>query len=378
MSKPLLPIGCYDLLPPIPRQQSSLTTALLQLFESYGYEQVTPSLIEYSENLLAGREDLSPQIYRVMDGSSHKVMGIRPDITLQIGRLVASRLAERPRPLRVCYNELILRKQPGQLEQSRQLRQTGIELVGNDSPDADAEVILVAIDALRKAGISKLSIDLNLPGIASACLVGEKLTDEEKAALMAAISHKDVSSISSMKLKCRNTLVALIKSAGDAETALSAIDKLKLPSSARASLGHLKKVVELLQAHNTPGCNITVDATEMRGLNYHDGISFSVFVPGVVREVGRGGRYIIKAPDEKESISATGFTLYVETLSAILPPPALQKRIWVEGAGPKETGNLRARGFVTVHALPGKSGGEVEARRHGCSQIWKNGKVKDI
>src|ERR1700676_719395 len=99
MSKTLLPTGCYDLLPPQARQESELSSALLSVFESFGYEQVAPPLLEYSESLLSGRgASLSPQIFRVMDSGTHKVMGLRADITLQIARIAASRLAHAARP----------------------------------------------------------------------------------------------------------------------------------------------------------------------------------------------------------------------------------------------------------------------------------------
>ena len=174
MSKTLLPSGCYDLLPPHARHESELSAALLSTFEAFGYEQVSPPLLEYSENLLAGRgAALSPYTFRVMDPTGHKVMGLRADITLQIARIAVSRLSHAPRPLRLCYNGLILRMQGEQLKNDRQLRQAGIEMIGAASPEADAEVILVAANALKKAGVSTLSIDLNLPGIVASLLAAE-------------------------------------------------------------------------------------------------------------------------------------------------------------------------------------------------------------
>src|ERR1700733_5683721 len=185
MTKTLLPAGCYDLLPPQARQESELSSALLSVFEGFGYEQVSPPLLEYSESLLAGRgAALSPQIFRLMDTGAHKVMGLRADITLQIARIAVSRLAHAPRPLRLCYNGLILRMQGEGLKDDRQLRQAGIELIGAASPEADAEVILVAAEALKKAGITQLSIDLNLPGIVGNLLATEKLDNAQAAKLL--------------------------------------------------------------------------------------------------------------------------------------------------------------------------------------------------
>src|ERR1700722_15652438 len=100
MTKTLLPTGCYDLLPPQARQESELSSALLSVFESFGYAQVSPPLLEYSDGLGAGRGAArSPQIFRVMDPEAHKVMGLRADITLQIARIAVSRLGHAPRPL---------------------------------------------------------------------------------------------------------------------------------------------------------------------------------------------------------------------------------------------------------------------------------------
>ena len=176
MPKTLLPAGCYDLLPPFARQESELSTALLGVFESFGYQQVSPPLLEYSESMLAGRgAGLASQIFRVIDPDTNKVMGIRADITLQIARIAASRLIQQPKPLRLSYNGLILRMQGEQLKGDRQLRQAGIELIGAASPEADAEVILVAAAALEKSGIHEFSIDLNLPGIVSSLLASERL-----------------------------------------------------------------------------------------------------------------------------------------------------------------------------------------------------------
>ena len=102
MMKTLLPPGCYDVLPPHARAESTLSARILDIFASYGYEQVAPPLLEYSDHLLAGRgAALSSQMFRVMDPTAHRVMAIRPDITLQIARIASGPLADTPRPLRV-------------------------------------------------------------------------------------------------------------------------------------------------------------------------------------------------------------------------------------------------------------------------------------
>ena len=383
MLKPLLPSGCYDSLPPYARQESELSYALLSVFESFGYEQVSPPLLEYSDNLLAGRGNaLSSQIFRVMDSTSHKVMGIRADITLQIARIATSRLAHAPRPLRLCYNGLVMRMNGEQLKNNRQLRQTGIELIGVSSPEADAEVIIVAAEALNKAGINKISIDLNLPGIVGTLLATEKLDEAQAQTLLSAIAHKDVSTIRLMNFSYRDSLIGLLQSAGAADGALSAIDRLDLPDSARRQCQDLRQVVEILKARQNSTKNenweITIDATESRGVGYHSGISFSIFVSGVSAEVGRGGRYKIQGETAQTDIEATGFTLYVENLLEILPQPERKKRIFVsEGISAANTVKLHSQGFVIIYALSEYGRGDDEAKRLGCGWIYKNDKIID-
>ncbi len=379
MSKALLPTGCYDLLPPQARQESELSSALLSVFESFGYEQVSPPLLEYSDSLLAGRgAELSPQIFRMMDPGAHKVMGLRADMTLQIARIASSRLATSPRPLRLCYNGLILRMQGEQLNGNRQLRQAGIELIGAASPEADAEVILVAVEALKRAGITNLSIDLNLPGIVPTLLASEKLDGDTLQSLVQAVAHKDISTVRALPIACRDALIGLMECAGPAEAALTAIDKIALPEAARRQCKNLREVIAKLTAAGNSGWTLTVDPTEGRGFAYHSGISFSMFVPGAACEVGRGGRYFIDDAKGRAE-EATGFTLYVETLRNLLPEPKRQKRVLVaDGISDTKAASLHEQGYAVIYALSEYGSDEEEAKRLGCGWIWKNGKVKEL
>lgn len=376
--KTLLPTGCYDLLPPFARQEFALSAALLDGFESYGYEQVAPPLLEYTETMLAGRgSKLADLTCRVIDTTANKVMGIRPDITLQIARIAASKLADSPKPLRLSYNGLIVRMQSDGLQEERQLRQAGIELIGAASPEADAEVILVSALTLQKAGVTALSIDLNLPGIVSALLAAERLEAAQLEALHEAVAQKDVSAIRNINIRYRDTLIELIQCAGPAERALSVISRLDLPDSARTQFEDLRDVVHILNRCATDTWSLTIDATENRGLSYHSGIHFSIFIPGASYEVGRGGRYHIEHGGQK--IEATGFTLYVESLRRLLPKPDAAKRIFVPfSIEIADVEALQAQGYVTIHSLPGSGQGKDEAARLNCQYLYNAGKVEPI
>ena len=345
--KTLLPPGCYDVLPPFARQESQLSSAILDLFAAYGYAQVAPPLLEYSDNLLAGRgAELSAQMFRVMDPSAHRVMAIRPDITLQIARIAGAQMKNAPRPLRLCYNGLILRLQGEQLRTDRQLRQAGIELIGANSPAADAEVIIIAGRALAKIGVANFTIDLNLPSIVAALVADDALLPEEAETLAEALAHKNINALDTLPLTHKDMLAALVENAGEAKQAMCALESLNLPPAARTLCNNLREVVKLIEQQKEPGCTLTIDATESQGYAYHSGVGFTIFVPGIAHEVGRGGRY--RAGSEE----ATGFTLYVETLRSLLPTPKTPEKVLVAaGTSKAECEKLQAEGYVTIYDL---------------------------
>ncbi len=253
------------------------------------------------------------------------------------------------------------------LRGERQLRQAGIELIGPATPEADAEVIIVAASALKKAGVENFSVDVNMPGIISNLLAAEALDEDQLKILFDAVAHKDVSTIRTLSFAYRDSLIGLLQSAGPASTAIPAIERLELPESAKRQLRDLKHMVEILAGQ---GWNITIDATESRGAGYYSGSSFSIFVPGVATEVGRGGRYRV------DGLDATGFTLYVETLLDIVPEAARAKRIFVpEGIAAENIAALQAEGFTTIYALSEYGASEDEAKRLGCDYIFKDNKI---
>ncbi|HEY8351250.1 MAG TPA: ATP phosphoribosyltransferase regulatory subunit, partial [Sphingomonadales bacterium] len=97
----LLPEGFHDDLPPDAEYEASIGERLLARFYAFGYERVSPPLVEFEESLLAGSgRALSRQMFRLMDPASQRMMGIRTDMTIQVARIAGTRLAAAARPLR--------------------------------------------------------------------------------------------------------------------------------------------------------------------------------------------------------------------------------------------------------------------------------------
>src|ERR1700729_3242665 len=137
-NRALLPAGLRDLLPPDAETEAASVEALMEVFAGHGYARVKPPLLEFADSLLAGAgAAVAEQTFRLMDPDSQRMMGLRADTTPQVARIAATRLAAAPRPLRLSYAGPCLRVRGTQIAPDRQVGQTGIELIGHDSPEAD-------------------------------------------------------------------------------------------------------------------------------------------------------------------------------------------------------------------------------------------------
>jgi ATP phosphoribosyltransferase regulatory subunit len=362
----LLPAGLRDLLPPDAQTEAASVEALMAIFAGHGYARVKPPLMEFEENLLSGAgAAIADQSFRLMDPDSHRMMALRADITPQIARIAATRLARSPRPLRLSYAGECIRTR-GQRETDREVPQAGIELIGADSAAADAEAMLVAAEALAAIGLTRLSLDLTLPTLAPALLDEAGLTGPSRNALARALDRKDAAEVARHGGTLAPMLTNLLLAAGPAPAALAALNTAALPQSARPLAERLGHVVELLHAQ-APALRITIDPLEFRGFTYHTGIAVTVYAPGRHEELGRGGRYL-----STDSEPATGITLFADAVLRAAPPPSPRKTILIPlGTDPSLARALRPE-YATIAALA-ECDPHTEAARLHCTHVLING-----
>jgi ATP phosphoribosyltransferase regulatory subunit len=330
----LLPAGLRDLLPPEAETEASAVEALMTVFAAHGYQRVKPPLLEFEDSLLAGSGvAVADQTFRLMDPDSQRMMGLRADTTPQVARIATTRLGGAPRPLRLSYAGQCLRVRGNQLDPDRQIAQAGVELIGHDSPEADAETVIVAAEALAAVGLTRVSFDLTLPMLAP-------------------------------------VLTELLLAAGPADRALAALAAAKLPNLAGALAERVAATVAAIRSAS-PGIRLTVDPVEFRGFRYETGVSVTVYAPGRHEELGRGGRYICG-----DNEPATGLTLYPDAILRVAPPRQARPRVFVPlGSDRTAVAQLRADGFATVAALAVVADNTAEAHRLGCSHILRDGKA---
>jgi ATP phosphoribosyltransferase regulatory subunit len=370
----LLPAGFGDTLPPDAAREAHLIETLMHRFDLNGYQRVQPPLVEFETTLLSGAgAALGEQIYRIMDPESQRMMGLRADTTPQIARIATTRMAGAPRPLRLAYAGPCLLVRGTQMAPERQVSQAGIELIGPDLPQADAEAILVAADALRASGIGSISIDLTMPPLIPALIGNAALGAADRAELAHALDRKDAAAIARHGGDGANSLCTLLDATGLAPRALDMIAQIDLPKPARALADRLAAIVACIAAAD-PDLRVTIDPVEFRGYRYHTGAAVTIFAPGRQVELGRGGRYLCENGE-----SATGITLYPDTALRVAPKLILRARLYLPADAPVEAGAAaRAQGFATIAGLSPVADLVHEAGRLGCSHLWRDGAIIDL
>ena len=365
----LLPAGLRDLLPPDAETEASAVEALMTVFAAHGYQRVKPPLLEFEDSLLAGSGvAVSDQTFRLMDPDSHRMMGLRADTTPQVGRIATTRLAAAPRPLRLSYAGQCLRVRGYQLAPDRQVAQAGVELIGHDSPQADAETVLVAAEALAAVGLTRVSFDLTLPMLVPSLLDDAGLAGPDRVALSKALDRKDAAAVTRHGGRLAPVLTDLLLAAGPADRALAALADAKLANLAGILAERAAATVVAIRAA-APALRLTVDPVEFRGFRYETGVSVTVYAPGRHEELGRGGRYVCG-----DAEPATGLTLYPDAILRVAPSRQARPRVFVPfGADRQVLAGLRTEGFATVASLAPVGDDGAEATRLGCSHILRAG-----
>jgi ATP phosphoribosyltransferase regulatory subunit len=362
------------MLPPDAETEASAVEALMDVFAAHGYQRVKPPLLEFEDSLLAGSgAAVAEQTFRLMDPDSQRMMGLRADTTPQVARIATTRLVNAPRPLRLSYAGQCLRVRGSQLAPDRQIAQAGIELIGHDSPDADAEIILVAAEALAAIGLSRISFDLTLPMLAPTMMDDARIGGAARTALARALDRKDAAEVAVHGGILAPVLTELLLAAGPADRALATLRAAELGAAGGALAARLADAVAAIRARNQT-LRLTVDPVEFRGFRYENGVSVSIFAPGKHEVLGRGGRYICG-----DGEPATGLTLYPDAILRVAPKREARKRVFIPvGSGHDQAAALRREGYATVAALAPVSDVMAEAARVGCTHVLSNGTVHPL
>ena len=374
MRRWLLPEHIEDILPAEARTVERLRRAILDLFAAHGYELVQPPLLEYTESLLSGTgRDLDLATFRLADRLSGRQLGVRADHTPQVARIDAH-LLNREGIARLCYCGSVLHTLPAGMTTTREPIQIGAELYGHAGLEADLEVVRLMSRALAAAGVTGVLLDIGHPSIYRALTAGANLAADEAESLFHAVQQKDAPAVLAMhdllgeqRAEAIAALTRLSGGAGVLEEARKALPRN--PDIAQA----LDELSRLAKEAAAPGLAVSFDLAELGGFNYESGVVFAAFSSASPDALARGGRYAEVGRSFGRARPATGFTMDLRRIAAIVGPTPRAAGILApcvaDPALDEEVARLRAAGEVVIADLPGHAASRAEL---GCDRILES------
>ena len=376
MSAWVLPDHIADVLPSEARHIEELRRSLLDTARSYGYELVMPPLLEHLESLLTGTgEALDLQTFKLVDQLSGRTLGLRADTTPQVARIDAH-LLNRAGVTRLCYAGPVLHTRPDRPQATREPLQFGAEIYGHAGREADLEALLLALDCLKVAQVSHLSVDMSDARIVRYLLSESSLQTVLPASQLnqihAAMAEKDASELVSLTKNlpkvARESLVALVQLEGD-ENVLKEAKKVLQPADILLeSLSNLKWLASQI-ADKNGNTKVTFDLAELSGYAYYSGARFAIYAKNAPDSLVRGGRYDEVGAVFGRNRPAVGFSLDIKELVSSVAPRPLKAAIrapWGESASLRAAiKRLRDVGETVVCVLPGH---ESEVDEFDCDR----------
>jgi ATP phosphoribosyltransferase regulatory subunit len=360
MSAWVLPDHIADVLPSEARHIEELRRELLDTARGYGYELVMPPLLEHLESLLTGTgEALDLQTFKLVDQLSGRTLGLRADTTPQVARIDAHLLG-RAGLTRLCYCGPVVHTRPARPHATREPLQLGAEIYGHAGPEADLEILQLALDSLRAARVGDLQVDLADARIVNNLLLSENISDGLRHDIHAALAVKDGSAIgrltAGLRSDVRSGLIALANLYGDVRVLDEAAQQLPTSPAILEALRQLRWL-----ASQISGAAISFDLGDSRGYAYYSGMRFAIYAKGASDALARGGRYdgvgAVFGHRIDRDRPAVGFSLDLKELVSAVTPLALRAAIrapWGNSASLRSAiADLRSRGETVVCVLPG-------------------------
>lgn len=291
-----LPKGARIYLPDEAARKRWVESRLLDVFSRWGYREIVTPTFEFADMLARGTDvGVQESMFKFVDRETGRMLALRADITPQIARIVATRLRDEPKPVRLAYVTNVFRHDEPQMSHYREFYQAGVELIGLEKPEAEVEVIAMTIEGLRALGLRRFQIDLGHPDFFRGLLEEAAVEPARRRALKDALARKDASTL--------ERLVRDLAPAPHVAEALLALPTLfgreivleragpcaRNPRSERA-LANLTEVYRLLRIYGLAD-SVLLDLGEVRGFDYYSGLYFEAYVSGFGAALAAGGRY---------------------------------------------------------------------------------------
>jgi ATP phosphoribosyltransferase regulatory subunit len=301
---------------------------LRTIFENAGFREIlTPGLEFFDVFSSKSRGFPGEELYKTTDDKG-RVLVLRPDSTLPIARIAATRLKNAPRPLKIYYSQGVFRNNPGKRRRNDEIRQMGIELIGEDKKLTDSKIISLALEVLSLAAISKKRVMLEIGdiGIVSELLLTLETDDETKEAIRINVEAKNIPELTEILKEfdspAARDLLLLPTMFGNAQNIRENCAAIS-DNKTREKIENLIDFCETLETRS--GIDILIEPGFAGKITYYSGIVIRGYIEDCGEAVLSGGRYDNLLREFGGEGTATGFMVNVDLFGAALESDSCEK-----------------------------------------------------
>ncbi|MBM7699624.1 ATP phosphoribosyltransferase regulatory subunit [Kurthia huakuii] len=319
------PLGMRDTFPKIFEKQEAIRSKGREFLQLRGYEFLKTPTLEYYDTVGKASAIVESSLFKLVDTQGNTLV-LRPDMTTPIARVASSKLLKEKIPLRLAYFANVFRAQEHEGGRPAEFSQMGIEIIGDSSVYADAEVILTAIDFLNQLGVEDFKITIGNAGILDAIIRKNVETDEQFAELHQLLVQKNLVGFEEAVARFRlprteeETLLNFLEEA----TELTSIRQISKYLSGKQALLYMEQLASILEIADVAKY-IAFDFTLASHMNYYTGMLFEVFAAGSGFSLGNGGRYDGLLSDFGKDVGAIGFGMRIDYLVEVMPQQEVPK-----------------------------------------------------
>ncbi|MGL5435421.1 MAG: ATP phosphoribosyltransferase regulatory subunit [Lachnospiraceae bacterium] len=316
------PEGVRDIYAEECARKQTVQKEIQSVFHLYGYQNIETPTFEFFDIFKKERGSVvSSEMYKFFDRDNNTLV-LRPDMTPSIARCVAKYYMDETMPLRLCYLEPAFLNGTSYQGRLKETTQTGVELIGDASSDADAEMIVMVVDALKASGLQEFQVDLGQVEFYRGLVEESGMDDDTQEQLHELVENKNYFGVETLlskleiKPELKQVFLKLPELFGDIEQ-IRLAKSMTTNERALKAIERLEHIQEILDGYGV-GEYISYDLSMLSKYSYYTGIIFKAYTYGTGEYVVTGGRYDKLLIQFGKDTPAIGFMIVIDQLMLAL------------------------------------------------------------
>lgn len=319
-----IPEGSRDVLFEDCSNKIEITNTLRKLYINSGYLEVLSPTLEFYDVFQGDDTSIEQEkMYKLFDNAG-RILVLRPDMTMPIARITATKLKDSLYPLRLCYSGNIFRMNENWDGKISEITQSGIEIIGSENPKADAEVIITAIQALLAVGVKDFELEIGQAEFFKGLIEDIELDHDEMERLRGLVGSKNFGALREFINERESILgtdnLEAFKKLPELFGGIEILTKARALTKnkrAVAAIDTIEKIYERIESVGL-GAHISIDLGMVQHIDYYTGIIFRGYSSKVGTTIISGGRYDNLIAKFGAPMPAVGFAIDVDNILSVL------------------------------------------------------------